>query len=269
MPPNAAEAPAEITVRDLRAGYGRHSPPALGGLTARVPRGALTALVGPNGSGKSTLLGVLAGVIRPASGTVERRPGAGRPAFVVQRSAASDALPLTVREAVAMGRWARRGPWRPLTRRDRAAVDACLERLGIRELAGRQLGAVSGGQRQRALVAQGLAQESGLLLLDEPAAGLDRPAQDRIRAVLAESTAAGTTVVQATHDLDEALAADHCLLLAGGRLLAEGPPAAVLTPAALDRAWAVPRPQRVTVNEVQAPSVETTSPSMRFGSEPG
>ncbi|WP_059008105.1 zinc ABC transporter ATP-binding protein AztA [Streptomyces specialis] len=232
----------EITVRDLWAGYARRRRPVLRGVNARVPHAATTALVGPNGAGKSTFLGVLAGVIPPAAGVVERRRDTRRPAFVVQRSAASDALPITVRETVAMGRWARRGPWRPLTRRDRAAVEACLDRLDLLDIAARQLGTLSGGQRQRALVAQGLAQESGLLLLDEPAAGLDRAARDRIAEVLAETTAAGVTVVHATHDLDDALRADHCLLFAGGRLLAEGPPAAVLTRDALDRAWSVPRP---------------------------
>ncbi|WP_049568782.1 zinc ABC transporter ATP-binding protein AztA [Nonomuraea sp. SBT364] len=190
-------------------------------VTADIPDAQLTAVTGPNGSGKSTLLGVLAGVIRATSGTVERRR---RPAFVMQRSEVSDVLPITVRDTVAMGRWAHRGPWRRLSRRDWSVVDSCLTRLGIADLAGRPLGDLSGGQRQRALVAQGLAQESDLLLLDEPATGLDTEARSHIAAVLKEVTADGVTVVHATHDLSAALDADHCLVLRDGRLLAEGPP---------------------------------------------
>ncbi len=227
------------TLRDVSAAYGRR--PVLHRVTARIPRARATALVGPNGSGKSTLLGVLAGVVPPASGSVECPAlNAGRAAFVVQRSEASDALPITVRETVAMGRWARRGPWRRLTRRDREVVDSWMAGLGILGLASRQLGALSGGQRQRALVAQGLAQEADLLLLDEPAAGLDLDAQRRIREVLDEQRARGVTVIHATHDIDEAMRADHCMLLSQGRLLAAGAPDAVLSRDALQRAWGIP-----------------------------
>ncbi|TDC04287.1 metal ABC transporter ATP-binding protein [Nonomuraea longispora] len=218
-----------VAIHDVVAGYGRRV--VLKGISAGLPESAVTAVVGPNGSGKSTLLGVLAGVVEPAGGRVERE--GRRPGYVFQRSAAPDALPLTVRDTVAMGRWALRGPWRRLTAADRAVVDACMSRLGILDLAGRQLGALSGGQRQRALVAQGLAQEPGLLLLDEPATGLDVEAARLIGAVIDEESAAGVTVVHVTHDLAAAMAARHCLLLDGGRLVAQGPPGEVLTPQAL------------------------------------
>jgi zinc/manganese transport system ATP-binding protein len=206
-------------IENLVAGYPGRT--VLRHVTARIPGGRVTALVGPNGSGKSTLLGVLAGVIPVTSGIVERVP---RPAFVVQRSEAPDTLPITARAAVAMGRWAHRGPWRRLTRHDWAVVDSCLARLDILDLATRPLGALSGGQRQRVLLAQGLAQESALLLLDEPATGLDTDSRGRIAAVLRELAADGVTVVHATHDRNAAREADHCLLLDDGRLLAEGTP---------------------------------------------
>lgn len=227
----------QVTLSGISAGYpGR---PVLTQLDAHIPAFGSTALVGPNGSGKSTLLGAIAGVIPVTAGTLRHRTG-GRPAFVMQRSAVADTLPLTVRETVAMGRWGRRGLWKRLTPRDRAVVDACLERLGIADLATRQLGELSGGQRQRALVAQGLAQEADLLLLDEPTTGLDTPAQRRITEVLDEATRDGVTVVQATHDLAAARRADHCLLLHEGRLLSEGPPGTVLTDEALERVWQLP-----------------------------
>ncbi|MDX5576699.1 zinc ABC transporter ATP-binding protein AztA [Streptomyces sp. ID01-9D] len=208
--------------------------------TAHVPAFTTTAVVGPNGSGKSTLLGVVAGVIRATAGRVEHRTDR-RVAYVAQRSAASDVLPMTVRDAVAMGRWERRGLWRRLSRRDRAVVEASMTRLGVDSLAHRQLGELSGGQRQRALVAQGLAQEADLLLLDEPATGLDATAQRLIADVLAEVTKEGVTVVQATHDLEAARAAGHLLLLRDGRLLAEGDPGALLTDDAIAEVWQLPR----------------------------
>ncbi|MEU9189757.1 zinc ABC transporter ATP-binding protein AztA [Streptomyces sp. NPDC048484] len=237
-PGHSPAPPLEWTPRvrftDLCAGYpGR---PVLRQLSARIPKLATTALVGPNGSGKSTLLGVLAGVIHPTSGEL-RHDGNRPPAFVPQRGAVGDTLPLTVRQAVEMGRWGERGPWRRLTRRDHATVETALDRLGIGGLAARQLGELSGGQRQRALIAQGLAQESDLLLLDEPTTGLDPEARRRIGALLTALVADGVTVVQATHDLEVARTADACLLLQDGRLAGQGHPDQVLTTSALTRIW--------------------------------
>ncbi|MEV0352264.1 zinc ABC transporter ATP-binding protein AztA [Nonomuraea sp. NPDC050680] len=221
-----------VVIREVTAGYGRKT--VLHGLSARLPRSGVTAVVGPNGSGKSTLLGVLARTVRPSGGTVEY-PSTGRPGFVVQRDAVSDSLPITARDTVAMGRWAQRGPWRRLKPHDWAIVDACMAMLDVSDLAPHRLGTLSGGQRQRVLVAQGLAQESDLLLLDEPTTGLDAGARQHIIAALAREKTRGVTVVHATHDLDLAMRADHCLLLGGGRLLAQGLPGSVLTPQALGR----------------------------------
>ncbi|MFJ7118500.1 zinc ABC transporter ATP-binding protein AztA [Streptomyces albogriseolus] len=225
---------AHLHFSGLCAGYpGR---PVLREISAWIPKLASTVLVGPNGSGKSTLLGVLAGVIRPTSGDLHRT-GDRPPAFVPQRGAVGDTLPLTVRQTVEMGRWGDRGPWRRLTRRDHATVDAALDRLEIRDLASRQLGELSGGQRQRALIAQRLAQKSDLLLLDEPTTGLDPEARERIGTLLTALVADGVTVVQATHDLEAARTADACLLLQDGRLAGQGHPDQVLTPSALAQLW--------------------------------
>ncbi|WP_399894676.1 zinc ABC transporter ATP-binding protein AztA [Streptomyces sp. BBFR51] len=226
---------AHVRFTGLCAGYPGRT--VLHQLTAEIPALAVTALVGPNGSGKSTLLGVLAGVIRPTSGEL-RRDGERPPAFVPQRGAVADTLPLTVRQTVEMGRWGERGPWRGLSRRDRLIVDSALDRLGIGGLAPRQLGELSGGQRQRALIAQGLAQRSDLLLLDEPTTGLDPEARERITALLTELVADGVTVVQATHDLEAARSAEACLLLREGMLAGHGRPDRVLTTSALAEVWA-------------------------------
>ncbi|MDX3064050.1 MULTISPECIES: zinc ABC transporter ATP-binding protein AztA [Streptomyces] len=228
----------QVGLEGVSAGYANRA--VLEQLTLHIPAFTTTAVVGPNGSGKSTLLGVIAGVIRATAGEVEHRT-AGRVAFVTQRSKAADVLPLTVRDAVAMGRWGRRGLWRRLSRRDWEVVETSMGRLGIASLAHRQLGELSGGQRQRALIAQGLAQEADLLLLDEPTTGLDATAQRLIADVLAEVTEEGVTVVQATHDLGVARSAGHLLLLQEGRLWGEGDPREVLTDDVIDAVWRLPR----------------------------
>ncbi|WP_330231762.1 zinc ABC transporter ATP-binding protein AztA [Nocardia sp. NBC_00508] len=217
--------PPDIQVTEVTAGYRGRA--VLHEFSVTIPGGRVTALVGPNGSGKSTLLGILAGVITPTTGAV-RRGHTRPPAFVVQHSSVPATLPITVRETVAMGRWAHRGAWRRLTRRDRTVVQEYLDRMDIAHLADRRLDTLSGGQRQRALLAQALAQESGLLLLDEPTTGLDSAAQQEISEAIRRVCDDGVTVVHATHSHEDALRADHCVLLRDGRIAAQGDPRTVL-----------------------------------------
>jgi manganese transport system ATP-binding protein len=217
--------------RDVVLVRGRH--PVLAAATFGVPRGRITSLVGPNGAGKSSLLDAVVGLLPVADGTLEvlGAPPAEarrRVAYVLQAAKVNEQLPITVREAVTMGRFAERGAFGRLTRRDRVAVDEALERLEVADLANRHLNELSGGQRQRVFVAQGLTQQADLLLLDEPVTGLDVVSRGRILDVIADERAAGRTVVMTTHDLGEAADTDHVLLLAG-RVVAEGPPAEVLT----------------------------------------
>ena len=127
-----------------------------------------------------------------------------------------------------MGRFARRGLLGRIRGRDDAVIERAMDRTHITDLAGRQLHELSGGQRQRALVAQGLAQEADVLLLDEPATGLDVVSRDVILGIVDEERDAGRSVVMTTHGLDEAARCDQVVLLAG-RVVAAGPPAEVLT----------------------------------------
>ncbi len=195
---------------------------ALDGVDARLPAGSVTALVGANGAGKSTLLDVLAGVLRPTSGRV-RGPGRLTVAYVPQRSAVPDDLPLTVADTVAMGRWRERGPWRRLRADDRALVARSAERLGLTGLLGAPLSAVSGGQRQRALVAQGLVARAGVLLVDEPTAGVDAATRAAVLEALAAEAARGAVVVHATHEPTAVAGADRVLTLAAGRVVGAAP----------------------------------------------
>ena len=220
---------AAVIAADVVFSYGRHV--ALEPSTFEIPTGAITALIGPNGSGKSTLLNGMAGLTMPAAGSLSLEPVDGRPrrvAYVLQGTKVNDALPVTAREVVTMGRYAGRGAFRRLTATDQAAVEDAMHRMGIREISARHLSELSGGQRQRVFVAQGLAQEHDLLMLDEPVTGLDLTSAQAIDDVIHDEHARGGTVVMTTHDLAEARVADHVLLLSN-RVVASGKPSEVLT----------------------------------------
>lgn len=205
-----------------------------------LPHGSVTAVIGPNGSGKSTLLHAIAGITEPAAGTLQvcgSRPGhRHQVAYVMQTVEFSAGTPITAREVVAMGRYASLGPWRPMRRSDRARVDACLERMNITDLAGRHLDELSGGQRQRVYVAQALAQDHDVLLMDEPLTGLDLTSATTIDHIIHERPPGGRAVVHTTHDIEEARAADIVMLMAG-RVVACGVPDQVLTRDKLELAY--------------------------------
>jgi manganese transport system ATP-binding protein len=228
---------AAIVGRDLILGYG--PVVALDRSDFSIPAGGITALIGPNGSGKSTLLNAIAGLVQPLSGSIEH-PGArgGRRsiAYVLQTTRVNPALPITVREVVTMGRFATAAGSRRLSAVDRAAVEEAMARMDVADLADQHLGELSAGQRQRVIVAQGLAQEHDMLLLDEPLTGLDMTSAQAIDAVIHDETTRGCTIILTTHDLDEAQVAGHVLLLSG-RVVASGPPDQVLTEENLSLAY--------------------------------
>jgi zinc/manganese transport system ATP-binding protein len=177
--------------------------------------GEMTAIAGPNGSGKSTLVEVIAGVLTPRQGSVERR---GDLALVVQRPDAPEALPVTAADVVAMGTWKRGVALRG--RASRVAVAEALDRVGLADRAHRPLTELSGGQRQRVFLAQGIVRRPDIILLDEPAAGLDRESVARTHQILREEAARGAIVACVTHDEDAIAAADRVIRLEGGVLIA-------------------------------------------------
>jgi ABC-type Mn2+/Zn2+ transport system ATPase subunit len=220
-----------VVATELRLAYGRTA--ALDTSWFTVPRGRVTAVIGPNGSGKSALLHGVAGLLRPQSGSLLVR---GVVRYVPQFMTVDEVVPITVREAVTMGRYAGLGPFRRLRALDRQVVVGCLERLEVADLASQPVTELSGGQRQRVFVAQALAQDGDVLLLDEPLAGLDLPSARTIAEVVAAERREGRTVIMATHDLADAADADHVILLAG-RTVATGPPGEVLTTEYLHTAY--------------------------------
>ena len=186
--------------------------PALVPLDLEVHPGEILALTGPNGSGKSTLLALLAGLIRPTQGRIERigRPGV---ALVAQSTPVPDTLPITAGEVAAMGRWKHAGLWRRLSPADRRIVAESLETVGLSALRARPVQELSGGQRQRAFVAQGLARQAPVLLLDEPMTALDADSRAAVVRALTGAARGGTAVVLVTHDPLDAAVADRVVRL--------------------------------------------------------
>jgi iron complex transport system ATP-binding protein len=165
------------------------------------------------------------------------REAALRVSGVAQHEAAEFAF--TVREVVALGRFARLRPWSGPSPEDDAAVDAAVERLDLAAVADRPVSALSGGERRRASLARCLAQDADVLLLDEPTAHLDLGHELALLSTLsALARERGKAVLAALHDVNLAsLFADRLVLLVAGRVACEGPPAAVLTPARIEEAF--------------------------------
>ena len=246
-PPPAVPAapPAVLEARDLAVDLGGRR--VLETVSFAVRPGERVALVGPNGAGKTTLLRAITGLIPYAGGLeLKGRPvRAWRPRdrareVALVRQQADLAVEFTASEIVALGRAPHLGWTQRLRGEDRAAVEAALEAVDLGALASRPVTQLSGGEQQRVALAQALAQDAPLLLLDEPTAHLDVRHQLDLLDRLGALAAAGKTIVAALHDLDRAAAfADRLWVLAEGTLLADGPPAEVLTPATLRRAFGV------------------------------
>ena len=241
--------PGEVTLEARGVTVHLGGTPILTEVDLDLRRGEVTVLVGPNGAGKSTLFGVLAGDIAPLAGTVRiiaGSPAAGgsasreladvsalRPKELSRRRAVQMqdsrlAFSFTARDAVEMGR----APWAgtPEEERDDEVIAAALAAGEVTQLAARQVPSLSGGERSRVAFARLLAQETEILLLDEPTAALDIRHQEHVIAAARGRARAGATVMVIVHDLSLAAAyADRIVLLEGGRVRAVGSPAEVLT----------------------------------------
>jgi ABC-type Mn2+/Zn2+ transport system ATPase subunit len=203
----------------------------------RLEPGQVLALVGSNGSGKSTLLKTVAGLLPPVTGSIEvfggkplARPG--QVAYMGQFHPSSFMLPLRAHDVVRMARFAARGLFGRMTADDERAVREAMAIMEVSEFTDVPLNALSGGQRQRVFLAQAFAREADLILLDEPAANLDAGARAIYRRLVRSLTAAGRSVIVATHDIDEAAECDSTMLLAH-RVVAYGPSREILTQKAL------------------------------------
>jgi len=218
-------------------------------LSLRITKGTITALVGPNGSGKSTALKALARLIAPQAGAVyldgraiarlSTREVARRLAILPQGPTAPEEL--TVGELVEQGRYPHAGPLRILSARDHAAIREALALTSMTAFRHRRLDSLSGGERQRAWIALALAQETPILLLDEPTTFLDIGHQLEVMALVQRlNRANGLTIVLVLHDLNQAARyADRLIAIHDGRIVADGSPRQVLTPALLAEVFQV------------------------------
>jgi ABC-type Mn2+/Zn2+ transport system ATPase subunit len=211
-----------IEAAGLAVGYGGR--PAITGVDLSLGPGQRLALLGPNGGGKTTLLRALLGELQPTAGTLRVAASCGT---VPQTERSRLDYPVSALEVATMGTLPRLPWWRRPGRRERQAAAGALDRVGLRALAEQTFGKLSGGQRQRVLIARALVQDAGVLLLDEPFSGLDRPSSEGLEALIAELAGEGRGVVVATHDLEQARRCDLVLCI-NSRQIAFGPPAAVL-----------------------------------------
>lgn len=229
-----------LAIRGLSAGYG--GLPAVLDADVTVAPAALTAIIGPNGAGKSTLLKAVLGLIPRQAGQVTfwgmpLVQARSRIAYVPQRASVDWDFPVTVMDVALQGLHREIGLLRPIRAHHRARAQQALERVGLAELAHRQIGALSGGQQQRVFLARALAQGADLFLLDEPLAGVDAATEDAILAVLRALRDEGRTVVAVHHDLSTVAAWFDRAVLLNRRVLAEGPVGLALTARTLQGAY--------------------------------
>lgn len=217
-----------VSVRDVTVELAGR--PVLRRVSLSVSTGEFVALLGVNGSGKSTLVRACVGLVPLTAGTVELLGSPlrefhdwSRVGYVPQRPSAASGVPATVAEVVGSGRLARRRVFRPLGHRDRAAVSAALELVGLADRACDSVATLSGGQQQRVMIARALAGEPDLLVLDEPTAGVDAESQQALADAFAELVARGTTIWLVAHELGPmARLVDRAIVLHDGRVAADG-----------------------------------------------
>lgn len=221
-----------LHLRDLTLGYDRR--PAVHHLDAHIAQGSLTAVVGPNGAGKSTLIKAISGALRPLGGRIERSPG--RIAWLPQQAEVDRTFPLSVRDFVAMGLWARIGAWRAPGASDRTRMGEAMAAVGLSGFEGRAIEALSGGQMQRVMFARVLLQDADLILLDEPFTAIDARTAADLVAVVRRWHGEGRTVIAVLHDMEAVRAHFPETLLLAREKIAHGPTREVLTAENLFRA---------------------------------
>ncbi|MCL6635281.1 MAG: metal ABC transporter ATP-binding protein [Peptococcaceae bacterium] len=197
-----------LEIDQVTFSYGCH--PVVEDISLKVAAGEFIAVTGPNGSGKSTLLKLILGLLKPSSGSIRlfgenpgRSSGRYRVGYVAQKPAVNTGFPSTVEEVVAAGRTAPRGLFKLLGADDRRQVHESLRLVGLYGERHKPIGALSGGQQQRAFIARALAARPQLLILDEPATGIDTAAREQLYGVLKDLVSReGMTIIMVSHDLE-------------------------------------------------------------------
>jgi manganese/zinc/iron transport system ATP- binding protein len=229
-----------LSIYDLTVAY--HRKPVLWDVSVDLPAGKLVGIVGPNGAGKSTLIKAVLELVPAASGRVlvfgkPYRKNRHRVGYVPQRESVDWDFPVSVLDVVAMGLYGKIGWCRRVTRKYRQTALAALERVGIADLANRQISHLSGGQQQRTFLARALVQDADLYLMDEPFAAVDAATERAIVEILHDLKKAGKTMVIVHHDLQTVEEYfDHVILL-NMRVVASGPTKEVFTSENLQKTY--------------------------------
>jgi ABC-type Mn2+/Zn2+ transport system ATPase subunit len=232
----SADSALYVQAKHLSIGYSNEV--VVADISFELRQGEAIALIGTNGSGKSTLLKTIVGLLPPLGGQLSvfgMHPGSNprRIAYLGQFHASGFVLPLRAVDVVRMGRFPSHGLWRRMGRQDDEIVLSAMRTMGIEKLAESPLRSLSGGQQQRTYLAQVLAHQADLLILDEPAAGLDAGGRELYLRAINNELSRGASIVMATHDIQEEPALCNQVLLLARRVVALGTPQQVLTRDAL------------------------------------
>ncbi|MDP2931579.1 MAG: metal ABC transporter ATP-binding protein [Chloroflexota bacterium] len=231
-----------VAAKHLNIGYSNEV--VVANISFELGQGQAIALIGTNGSGKSTLLKTIVGLLTAMGGQLSvfgMPPGNNhsRIAYLGQFHASGFVLPIRAIDVVRMGRFPLYGLWRRMSRRDDEIVMSAMRTMGIEKLADSPLRSLSGGQQQRTYLAQVLAHQADLLVLDEPTAGLDAGGRELYLHAINDELCRGASIVIATHDIQEEAALCHQVMLLARRVVAIGTPQEVLTPEALLEAFGI------------------------------
>lgn len=220
----------------LTVTYGKLS--VLWDITLSVPKQQLVGIIGPNGAGKSTFLKAALGIVKPLSGKI-CFPGVPNSliAYVPQRDSVDWDFPITVFDAVLMGRYGKMGLFKRIRKSDREAAFFALEQCGLEGLANRQISELSGGQKQRMFIARALVKDPEIFLMDEPFAGVDVSSEEVIVSILQKLKAQKKTIFVVHHDLSSVENYFDYLILLRTRLVASGPVKKVFTKENLTRTY--------------------------------
>jgi len=229
-----------LSVRDLTVAWYRK--PVIWDVAFDVQPGQLVGVVGPNGAGKSTLLKAIMDLVPRASGRIDvfgqtYRHNRHRVGYVPQRESVDWDFPISVLDVVTMGLYGKIGWCMPVRRKHRDAAREALERVGIGELAGRQISQLSGGQQQRTFLARALVQNADLYLMDEPFAAVDAATEKAIVQILREMQQTGKTVIVIHHDLHTVPEYFNSVVLLNMRVVASGPTQTVFTRENLEKTY--------------------------------
>lgn len=229
-----------LSIRDMTVAYKRR--PVLWDVSLDIPSGIRVAIVGPNGGGKSTLLKSVLNLIPRVSGVVtffgqNYEELSDRVAYVPQRESVDWDFPVTALDVVSMGLYREIGWFRRVTRAHRARALEALTRIGLQDLAHRQIGNLSGGQQQRVFIARALIQRADFYLMDEPFAAIDAATEETLVRLLAELKEEGKTSLVVHHDLHTVAQYFDWVIMINARVVAYGPVASTLTPENLRKTY--------------------------------